>query len=554
MTGVEMPGRGQGGGKPARRPADSNPNLVSLQGSATGAVPLDGASVPLNPSQMPAAYGTPEYLNPEYGNPEYADPAFGNPGYENPDYSNPAYGNPEYGNPGFNNMVSLNEATTGAIPLDQGAVPMDPYSGNPPEGYPTPQPYGDPYGGMPVDPAMGMPMAPNNHWMNSGFDYPYSQPMSGQPMPGQPQPIPGQPQPMSGPEMPIEPPMPAPDMPGMSVPLPGATLNPAMQPTPSAPAAPNPRAFRPAPPPRGNAPYHPNVTEPLDPRLVAQRAEQEHPDLQDLRSRVPFNMPTIGTEKPAAVGRAARRVKTEGEPEADNNNRSRSGFTVPGDPKAAVSFKELLGQPVSNMAAATILSPKEVEDSDGLQMRAVGLAVGEVPEVDARHEIPYIAREHPSYYTGYEISLIMESIRDPEHARQVLARIVAVPRWIRWVICLFGGICGAAVSALNAFLSLIAFISLMVIVLLFTYSFAGRIGSGRFYDPTGYKTIWLGSFMPIGLLSAIIVARSMVGQPWLAMIAFVMTTACGLAWTTWIQRFQIRRLLSSEIPDAPIVD
>ncbi|SQC02184.1 Uncharacterised protein [Mobiluncus curtisii] len=92
----------------------------------------------------------------------------------------------------------------------------------------------------------------------------------------------------------------------------------------------------------------------------------------------------------------------------------------------------------------------------------------------------------------------MESIRDPEHARQVLARIVAIPRWIRWVISLFGGVCGAAVSALNAFLSLLAFTVLMSIVLLFTYSFASRIGSGRFYDPTGYKVIWLGSFMPIG--------------------------------------------------------
>ena len=89
-------------------------------------------------------------------------------------------------------------------------------------------------------------------------------------------------------------------------------------------------------------------------------------------------------------------------------------------------------------------------------------------------------------------------------------------------------------------------------MLLFTYAFASRIGSGRFYDPTGYKVIWLGSFMPIGLLSAIIVARSMVGQPWLAIIAFVVTTTCGILWTTWIQKFQVRRLLSSEIPDEPI--
>ncbi|SQC02160.1 hypothetical protein [Mobiluncus curtisii] len=55
-------------------------------------------------------------------------------------------------------------------------------------------------------------------------------------------------------------------------------------------------------------------------------------------------------------------------------------LTLPGDPNAGLSLKELLGQPVSNMAAATILSPKEIEDSDGLQMRAVGLAVGAVPK------------------------------------------------------------------------------------------------------------------------------------------------------------------------------
>ena len=46
-------------------------------------------------------------------------------------------------------------------------------------------------------------------------------------------------------------------------------------------------------------------------------------------------------------------------------------------------------------------------------------------------------------------------------------------------------------------------------------------------------------------------ARAMVGQPWLAIIAFVVTTICGIVWTTWIQKFQVRRLLSSEIPDEP---
>ena len=292
--------------------------------------------------------------------------------------------------------------------------------------------------------------------------------------------------------------------------------------------------------------------QPMDPRQVAQLTEEQHPDLQDIRTRVPFNMPTLGSDQSAVVGRASRRKKRDASRGENKSEGIRGSLTLPGDPNAGPSLKELLGQPVSNMAAATILSPKEIEDSDGLQMRAVGLAVGEVPEVDARYEIPYIAREHPSYYTGYEISLIMESIRDPEHARQVLARIVAIPRWIRWVISLFGGVCGAAVSALNAFLSLIAFTVLMAIVLLFTYAFASRIGSGRFYDPTGYKVIWLGSFTPIGLLSAIIVARSMVGQPWLAIIAFVVTTTCGILWTTWIQKFQVRRLLSSEIPDEPI--
>lgn len=291
--------------------------------------------------------------------------------------------------------------------------------------------------------------------------------------------------------------------------------------------------------------------EPMDVRKVAQLAEEQHPDLADLRTRVPFNMPGL---VPASASRSSRRKNRQANAATRGAAASASplagGFTLPGDPNAALSFKELLGQPVSNIAASTIASPKELEDSDGLQFRAVGLSVGSVPEPDIRYPIPYIAREHPSYYTGYEVSLIMESIRDSEHARQVLARIVAIPRWVRWVISLFGGLCGAAVSALNGFLSLIAFSALMAVVLIFTYSFASRIGSGRFYDPNGYKTIWLGAFMPIGLLSAIIVARSLVPQPWLALVAFVVTAFCGVIWTTWIQEFQIKRLLSSEIQDA----
>ena len=255
---------------------------------------------------------------------------------------------------------------------------------------------------------------------------------------------------------------------------------------------------------------------------------------------------------PASVSRSSRRKSRQANAQDPSvtSNANPGGFTLPGNPNAALSFKELLGQPVSNVAASTIASPKELEDSDGLQFRAVGLSVGSVPEPDIRYPIPYIAREHPSYYTGYEVSLIMESIRDPEHARQVLARIVAVPRWVRWVISIFCGVCGAAVSALNAFLSLIAFMAVMTVVLMFTYAFASRIGSGRFYDPTGYKTIWLGAFMPIGLLSTTIVARSLISQPWLSLIAFVVTTFCGIIWTTWIQEFQIKRLLSSEIQDA----
>ncbi|WP_278971349.1 diaphanous protein [Mobiluncus mulieris] len=289
--------------------------------------------------------------------------------------------------------------------------------------------------------------------------------------------------------------------------------------------------------------------EPMDVRKVAQLAEEQHPDLVDLRTRVPFNMPGL---VPASVSRSSRRKSRQANAQDPSvtSNANPGGFTLPGDPNAALSFKELLGQPVSNVAASTIASPKELEDSDGLQFRAVGLSVGSVPEPDIRYPIPYIAREHPSYYTGYEVSLIMESIRDPEHARQVLARIVAVPRWVRWVISIFCGVCGAAVSALNAFLSLIAFMAVMTVVLMFTYAFASRIGSGRFYDPTGYKTIWLGAFMPIGLLSATIVARSLISQPWLSLIAFVVTTFCGIIWTTWIQEFQIKRLLSSEIQDA----
>ncbi|WP_296180099.1 hypothetical protein [uncultured Mobiluncus sp.] len=479
MTGVNVPGNGQGG-RPAPKPANANPNLVSLGGTPSGAVPLNSAAVP------PPSY----------------DGAAGN-----------------------DNMVSLDGPRGGAVPLNGsaassggGAVPLN----------------GEPSGmngamGMPPAAPMGMPAYdPNSQPLDpsayAGYGYENSNlaqpPFSGGPGAA-----------TNGSEYPEYPGYPAQNQPvdfsqAGTVPQPGGY------------------------PPMG-APDSRYAPQPMDPRMVAQRTEEQHPDLQDIRARVPFNMPTLGSDQPAVVGRASRRKKRDAGQRENKSEGVLGNLTLPGDPNAGPSLKELLGQPVSNMAAATILSPKEIEDSDGLQMRAVGLAVGEVPEVDARYEIPYIAREHPSYYTGYEISLIMESIRDPEHARQVLARIVAIPRWIRWVISLFGGVCGAAVSALNAFLSLIAFTVLMAIVLLFTYSFASRIGSGRFYDPTGYKVIWLGSFMPIGLLSAIIVARAMVGQPWLAIIAFVVTTICGIVWTTWIQKFQVRRLLSSEIPDEP---
>lgn len=303
----------------------------------------------------------------------------------------------------------------------------------------------------------------------------------------------------------------------------------------------------------GQAPRAPQAQ---DPRQIVADDEYKHPDLADLRTRVPFNMPGLFTPTPTRSSRKKRREENArnaanagGGRDGLLNNISLPNISLPGDPNAAPSFKELLSQPVSHLAAATIASPKELEDSDGLQFRAVGLAVGTVPEPDELYPIPYITREHPSYYTGYEIALIMESIHDPEHARQVLARIVAVPRWVRWAIALFGGVCGAAVSALNGFLSLLAFGGMMTVVLMFTYSFASRIGSGRFYDPTGYKAIWLGGFMPIGLLSAVIVARSVAPQPWLAIGAFIATTACGIFWTTWIQKFQIRRMLSSEIPD-----
>lgn len=479
MTGVNVPGNGQGG-RPAPKPANANPNLVSLGGTPSGAVPLDPAAVP------PQSYGG----------------AASNDG-----------------------TVSLNGFRGGAVPLNGpaassggGAVPLngEPSGMNSVMGMPPAAPMG-----MPAYDLNSQPLDPSAY---AGYGYGNSN-LAQLPFSGGSRPAP------SGSEYPEYPGYPAQNQPvdfnqAGTVPQPGG-----YPPT----GAPDPR-------------YAP---QPMDPRMVAQRTEEQHPDLQDIRTRVPFNMPTLGSDQPAVVGRASRRKKRDAGQRENKSEGVLGNLTLPGDPNAGPSLKELLGQPVSNMAAATILSPKEIEDSDGLQMRAVGLAVGEVPEVDARYEIPYIAREHPSYYTGYEISLIMESIRDPEHARQVLARIVAIPRWIRWVISLFGGVCGAAVSALNAFLSLIAFTVLMAIVLLFTYSFASRIGSGRFYDPTGYKVIWLGSFMPIGLLSAIIVARAMVGQPWLAIIAFVVTTICGIVWTTWIQKFQVRRLLSSEIPDEP---
>ena len=479
MTGVNVPGSGQGG-RPAPKPANANPNLVSLGGTPSGAVPLDSVAVP------PQSYG---------------------------------------GAASSDNMVSLNVPMGGAVPLndpaaayDGGAVPLS----------------GEPDGvndvmGMPPAAPMGMPTYdPNSQPLNpsayAGYGYGNSN-MAQSSFSGGPGSAP------SGAEYPEYPGYPAQNQP-VDFSQAGTVSPPGGYPSMGAPAP----------------QYAP---QPMDPRMVVQRSEEQYPDLQDIRARVPFNMPTLGSDQPAVVGRASRRKKRDAG-QRDKSEGKLGNLSLPGDPNAGLSLKELLGQPVSNMAAATILSPKEIEDSDGLQMRAVGLAVGEVPEVYARYEIPYIAREHPSYYTGYEISLIMESIRDPEHARQVLARIVAIPRWIRWVISLFGGVCGAGVSALNAFLSLIAFTVLMAIVLLFTYSFASRIGSGRFYDSTGYKVIWLGSFMPIGLLSAIIVARAMVGQPWLAVIAFVVTTLCGILWTTWIQKFQVRRLLSSEIPDEPV--
>ena len=479
MTGVNVPGSGQGG-RPAPKPANANPNLVSLGGTTSGAVPLDSAAVPLQSYEGVAS---------------------------------------------SDNMVSLNAPRGGAVPLND---PVAPYGGG------TVPLSGEPGGmngvmGMPPAAPMGMPAydsnsQPLNPSAYAGYGYGNSN-MAHSPFSGGPGSAP------RGAEYPEYPGYPAQNQP-VDFSQAGTVSQPGGYPSMGAPAP----------------QYAP---QPMDPRMVVQRSEEQYPDLQDIRARVPFNMPTLGSDQPAVVGRASRRKKRDAG-QRDKSEGKLGNLSLPGDPNAGPSLKELLGQPVSNMAAATILSPKEIEDSDGLQMRAVGLAVGEVPEVDARYEIPYIAREHPSYYTGYEISLIMESIRDPEHARQVLARIVAIPRWIRWVISLFGGVCGAAVSALNAFLSLIAFTVLMAIVLLFTYSFASRIGSGRFYDPTGYKVIWLGSFMPIGLLSAIIVARAMVGQPWLAVIAFVVTTLCGILWTTWIQKFQVRRLLSSEIPDEPV--
>lgn len=487
MTGVNVPGNGQGG-RPAPKPANANPNLVSLGGTPSGAVPLNQVAVPLNPEAVP---------------PQNYDSA-----------------------PNNGNLVSLDGTMGGAMPLNaatpynDGSVPLrGDYSGM------------DGVMGMPPAAPMGMPAYnPNSQSPspNAYADYGYGNPNIAQP-------------PFSGGQMPVSNPAGYPDYSGY----------PAQNP-PSVPGQLGTSPQQPAGYPPMGVPAARYEPQPMDPRQVAQLTEEQHPDLQDIRTRVPFNMPTLGSDQSAVVGRASRRKKRDASQRENKSEGMLGNLTLPGDPNAGPSLKELLGQPVSNMAAATILSPKEIEDSDGLQMRAVGLAVGEVPEVDARYEIPYIAREHPSYYTGYEISLIMESIRDPEHARQVLARIVAIPRWIRWVVSLFGGVCGAAVSALNAFLSLIAFTVLMAIVLLFTYAFASRIGSGRFYDPTGYKVIWLGSFMPIGLLSAIIVARSMVGQPWLAFIAFVITTICGIVWTTWIQKFQVRRLLSSEIPDEPL--
>lgn len=487
MTGVNVPGSGQGG-RPAPKPANANPNLVSLGDTPSGAVPLDSVAVPLDSQAIPPQ------------------------GYA--------------GAPNNGNLVSLGEGMGGAVPLNGAG---DFYSNQ------TVPLNGEPSGmdgvmGMPPATPMGMPAHdPNSQPLdpNAYAGYGYGNSNMVQP-------------PYSGGQMPVSDGSGYPDYSGYPV-----------QNPPNAPGQFGAFPMQPTGYPPMGAPAPQYEPEPMDPRLVAQRAEEQHPDLQDIRTRVPFNMPTLGSDQSAVVGRASRRKKRDSGQKENKSEGVLGNLTLPGDPNAGLSLKELLGQPVSNMAAATILSPKEIEDSDGLQMRAVGLAVGAVPEVDARYEIPYIAREHPSYYTGYEISLIMESIRDPEHARQVLARIVAIPRWIRWVISLFGGVCGAAVSALNAFLSLLAFTVLMSIVLLFTYSFASRIGSGRFYDPTGYKVIWLGSFMPIGLLSAIIMARSMVGQPWLAFIAFVITTICGIVWTTWIQSFQVRRLLSSEIPDEP---
>lgn len=219
-----------------------------------------------------------------------------------------------------------------------------------------------------------------------------------------------------------------------------------------------------------------------------------------------------------------------------------SNLTMPGGPNAALSFRELLSQPVSNAVSVGIGITSTKDNGD-----VVGMAMPSAPPPDERYPIPYIQRRHAGYYTNYEIRVIMESIIDPIHARHVLARIIAFPHWLQITFGIVAFLCGSSVSILNGFLSLMVFVCATAANVAATYMYAERIISGRFFDPVGYKVSWLCGFAAISTLSAIMVARAFVPQPALALIGGVGLGLYTYLWNRWLQLFQVRRLINSTI-------
>lgn len=211
-----------------------------------------------------------------------------------------------------------------------------------------------------------------------------------------------------------------------------------------------------------------------------------------------------------------------------------------GSAKTPPSVFELLSQPVSSKAAAQVRAPSQ--DNDG-EIRAVGMPSIAGPQGDKRYPIPYIQRRHSFYYSTDEVAAVTASILDRTHARQVLARVVGFPRWMHFGMA-FGCALGAAgMSLFNGFLSFICFIVCISICVLFSHSMGKRVSSGRFYDRHAMQVSWAGSFGAVGALAAVVAARGLVPQPWLAIITLVVATILWFIWFRGLQIYQIKRLL-----------